>query len=242
VFYLESITNPWLDVPPLRELADFARANRLLSIIDNTLLSPVNFRPADMGFDIVIHSASKSLNGHTDIVAGVVAGNGRHIACVRKMMNLAGVCLDPHACFLLERGLKTLPLRVRVQNHNAESLARAVAGSERVAKVRYPGLLSDPSYAPANDWFNGFGNMVTFYLTGDGKSADRVLSRLNYAEIAPSLGGVETLVCRPITTSHAGLSGSLQREMDISEDMVRVSVGIEDADDLIGDFMAALAS
>lgn len=240
VLYAESITNPLLDIPPLDELVLFARTNSLVSIIDNTLPSPVNFRPAEMGFDVVIHSASKSLNGHTDIVAGVVAANEERVTNVRKMLNLAGVCLDPHACFLLERGIKTLPLRVRVQNHNALALAQSLEKLDNVKIVRYPGLSSDSSHARACAWFNGYGNMVCFTPKGDRFAADRVMTDLKYAQIAPSLGGVETLVCRPATTSHAGLPDRLRREMGVSDEMIRISVGIEDVEDLVNDFSRAL--
>ncbi len=242
VLYVESITNPLLDIPPLDMLVQFARRHQLVSIIDNTLPSPVNFRPAAMGFDVVVHSASKSLNGHTDIVAGVVAASGHRVANVRKMLNLVGVCLDPHACFLLERGLKTLPLRIRAQNDNAAALARSLQKANGVKAIRYPGLPSDPSHARARAWFNGYGGMVSFLPEGDTQKAEELLSELGYAQVAPSLGGVETLVCRPATTSHAGLPERLRREMGIPDEMIRVSVGIENADDLIGDFLRALGN
>lgn len=242
VLYVESITNPLLDIPPLDELVRFAHAHRLVSIIDNTLPSPVNFRPAEAGFDVILHSASKSLNGHTDIVAGVVAASEERVTSVRKMLNLSGICLDPHACFLLERGLKTLPLRVRAQNQNAMALAQSLESAESVESVRYPGLPSDGSHERARKWFSGYGGMVSFVPRGDRETADRVISELRYAQIAPSLGGVETLVCRPATTSHGGLSDSLRLEMGVSDEMIRVSVGIEDAEDLIEDFSQALTN
>lgn len=240
LLYAESMMNPCLDVPPLDGLVSLARDRGLLSVIDNTICSPVGFRPVPFGFDLVVHSASKYLNGHTDVVAGVVAGDAERVETIRRHMNLAGVCLDPHGCHLLQRGLKTLPLRVPAQTENAARLAELLASHPRVSRVHYPGLPGDPAHGRARAYFDGFGAMVTFVPEGGPAVADAVLGGLEIGQIAPSLGGLETLVSRPATTSHAGLPPELRRRMGVTDDMVRVSVGIEDAEDLLADFDAAL--
>lgn len=241
VLYTESIVNPTLDVPPLAELAALARARGLVSMIDNTLCSPAAYRPIEHGFDVVLHSASKYLNGHTDVVAGVVAGGADRVEAVRKYANLAGVCLDPHGCHLLHRGIKTLTLRYPAQARNALALAERLAAHPGVAAVRYPGLPEDPAHDRARRWFDAFGAMVSFVPRGGVAAADRLLERVTIPQIAPSLGGVETLISRPATTSHAGLDPAVRDAMGVPDDMVRVAVGIEDPDDLIEDFERALA-
>jgi cystathionine beta-lyase/cystathionine gamma-synthase len=240
LLYVEPLVNPVLRVPRLDELAEFARRHDLLSIVDNTLLSPHNFRPAEMGFDLVIHSASKYLNGHSDVVAGAIAGTASRVRHVRKTLNLFGSCLDPHACFLLQRGLKTLSLRLEAQNATALALAQALTCFPAVEQVHYTGLREDPSHQRASTWFQGHGGVLSFRVSGGVSAAERLMSRLEYARVAPSLGGIETFVSRPATTSHAGLSGELRRAMGVVDDLIRVAVGLEDADDLIGDFRQAL--
>lgn len=239
-FYVESLTNPLLEIGALDEAARFARAHGLVSMIDNTFATPINFQPARMGYDLVIHSASKYLNGHSDVVAGAVAGSNERILKLRKMLNLMGVCLDPNACFLLQRGLKTLPLRVPAQNANAQALAEALDAHPKVRTVCYPGLPSDPGHGRASEWFKAAGAMVTFAPEGGRDVAERLLKRLRMGQIAPSLGGLETLVCRPVTTSHAGLPAELRLTMGVTDDLIRVSAGVEDADDIIADILQAL--
>jgi cystathionine beta-lyase/cystathionine gamma-synthase len=241
LLYVEPLVNPILRVPRLEELAEFAQRHRLISVVDNTLLSPHNFRPVEMGFDLVLHSASKYLNGHSDVVAGVVAGPASTVREVRKTLNLFGICLDPHACFLLHRGLKTLALRVEAQNAAALALARALAALSGVERVNYTGLADDPSHRRASTWFSGHGGLLSFRVSGGVPAAERVLSRLEYARVAPSLGGVETFASRPATTSHAGLSSELRRAMGVSDELIRVAVGLEDPEDLIADFRQAVA-
>ena len=240
LFYVESTTNPLLEVGRLDQVPEFARGHDLVSIIDNTFPSPVNFRPVHMGYDLTIHSATKYLNGHSDLCAGVVAGRRSEIDRIRELLNLTGGSLDPHPCALLHRGLKTLPLRVRAQNDSALALATALAEHSAVEHVRYPGLPDDPAHERAFAWFEGFGAMVTFTPAGGVEAADEILERLEIPLVAPSLGGVETLVTRPATTSHAGLSPDDRRAMGITDEMIRVSVGVEDAADLIADFRQAL--
>ena len=240
VIYVEGITNPMVQVLDLEAVVRFARQNGLVSVIDNTFPTPYNFRPAEIGFDIVVHSATKYLNGHSDIVAGVVAGSQAHVDRIRHVLNHLGGSLDPHACFLLERGLKTLALRVERQNHNAMALARFLAGHPKVRKVNYPGLETDPGHATARKLFRGFGGMLSFY-THTPEQATRLLERLTIPLHAASLGSVESLVVRPSRSSHLGLSVDERERLGITDELVRVSVGIESAEELIADFEHALA-
>jgi cystathionine beta-lyase/cystathionine gamma-synthase len=236
----ESISNPLTRVPALREVVRFAKDNGLTSVIDNTFASPVNFRPLEAGFDIVCHSATKYLNGHSDICAGCVIGSAALVERVRKTLNHYGGTLDPHACFLLARGLKTLALRVRAQNTNAETLARFLADRAEVAEVNYPGLPTSPDHARAAELFSGFGGVLSFRLRGGADAAERLLVALRIPSVAPSLGSVETLITVPAATSHAGMSAEDRGRIGVTEDLVRVSCGIEDADDLTADFGRAL--
>ncbi len=237
---VESISNPLMEVGDLEAAVSFAKAHGLVTVIDSTFTSPVNFRPREIGIDLVIHSATKYLNGHSDIVAGAVIGTGEQIDRVRQLLLHLGGSLDPHACFLFERGLKTLVLRVQRQNETAMRLARFLAGRPEVRKVNYPGLEDDPSHPFAARLFSGFGGMLSFYAD----SAERAEAFLHGVRIplhAPSLGGVESLVVRPSRSSHLGLDEESRRRLGITDELVRVSVGIEDADELIEDFGRALA-
>jgi cystathionine beta-lyase/cystathionine gamma-synthase len=240
VFYVETITNPLLQVADLEAVAAFARAHGLISVIDNTFASPINFRPPEWGFDLSIHSCTKYLNGHSDIVAGAVIGRGDLIEGMRDKLNRLGATLDPHACFLLHRGVKTLALRVRAQNESALRIARFLEGHPAVTGVNYPGLESHPHHARARTLFDGFGGMVSFELKGGVEAAERFLARLTLPAVAPSLGGVESLVTRPATTSHAGLTPAERAALGISDGLIRLSVGIEAPEDLIADLEQAL--
>lgn len=239
--YVESMSNPLLQIPDLPAVARFAQHNGLVSLIDNTFASPVNYLPLRHQFDIILHSATKYLNGHSDIVAGVVAGNRAWIDRIKCRLDHLGGCLDPHACFLLQRGLKTLPLRVRQQNVNALALARFLEGRQEVDRVIYPGLEGHPQHQQAKRWFTGFGGVVSFEMVQGEEPAQKVVDRLQLALSAPSLGGVETLITRPITTSHAGLAEKAAA-MGITPGLVRVAVGIESTQDLLADFDQALTS
>jgi cystathionine beta-lyase/cystathionine gamma-synthase len=238
--YVETITNPLLRVGDLKALAEFARVNQLISMIDNTFATPVNFRPAEWGYDICLHSCTKYLNGHSDIVAGAVAGKGELLKKIaHKLIHLGG-SLDPHACFLLHRGMKTLAVRVRHQNRSARIIAETLAGHPAVDRVNYPGLPGRPGYDRARELLEGFGGMVSFELNGGLAAAERFMQRLTIPIVAPSLGGVETLVTRPATTSHAGMSARERQAAGITDSLIRLSVGIEDTRDLIEDFEHAL--
>jgi cystathionine beta-lyase/cystathionine gamma-synthase len=238
--YLEAISNPLLQVPDLQAAVEFARRHKLISIIDNTFASPINFRPAELGFDLSIHSATKYLNGHTDIVAGAVIGRGELIDRIRRKLNHLGGALDPHACFLLCRGMKTLAVRVRYQNESALKIARFLEQHPRVARVNYPGLEEHPNHMRACELFDGFGGVLSFELMGGLDAAESFIANVSIPISAPSLGGIETLITRPAATSHAGMSPADRAAAGISDCLVRLSVGLETTDDLIEDFERAL--
>ena len=238
--YVESITNPLMGVGDLTAIVAFAKAHGLVSLIDNTFTSPVNFRPLEHGYDLVLHSGTKYLNGHSDIVAGAVVGSSELLSRVKRTLDHLGGSLDPHACFLMHRGMKTLALRVARQNETAGALARFLEEHGRVRKVHYPGLPSHPGHARARGLFDGMGGMLSFELEGGLEAADALFRGLTLPVVAPSLGGVETLVTRPAATSHKGMSPEEREAAGISDALVRLSVGIEAADDLMADIGEAL--
>ena len=240
IIYVETIGNPLMQVIDLEAAAALAKARGLISVIDNTFASPVNFRPAQWGFDLSIHSGTKYLNGHSDIVAGAVIGRADLVTQVTHKLNHLGGSLDPHACFLMHRGLKTLAVRVRQQNQSALKLARFLESHPAVERVNYPGLASHPDHERAARLLDGFGGMLSFEPKGGVAAADRCLARLTLPYVAPSLGGVESLVTRPATTSHSGMSPKDRAKAGISDQLIRVSVGLEALEDLIADFAQAL--
>jgi len=240
VFLVETITNPLMRVGRLDQVTDFGRREGIVTVIDNTFASPVNFRPLDAGFDVVFHSATKYLGGHSDLVAGAVMGGADMIERVRETLNLFGGSLDPHAGFLLARGIKTLALRVQAHNANALALARFLGDHPAVAAVNYPGLASHPDHAHADTLLSGFGGMLSLRLHGGEQAAQALVDAVTLAYAAPSLGGVETLITRPAPTSHAGMSPEDRDRLGITADLVRISTGIEGTQDLIGDFGRAL--
>ena len=240
--YVESMTNPLLQVADLEGIVNFARQNNLVSLIDNTFASPVNFRPVERGFDLLLHSCTKYLNGHNDIVAGAVIGRADLVDSIKHKLDHLGGTLDPHTCFLLHRGIKTLAVRMRHQNDSALRIARFLGDHPKVDRVNYPGLESRPAHQRARALFEGFSGMLSFEIRGGGAAAKRMLEHLTVPIVAPSLGGVETLITIPAMTSHAGLSTEERRQLGISDNLVRLSVGIENAEDLIADFEQALAS
>ncbi len=240
VFLVETITNPLMRVGLLDQVADFGRREGIVTVIDNTFASPVNFRPLQVGFDVVFHSATKYLGGHSDLVAGAVMGGADLIEKVRKTLNHFGGSLDPHAGFLLARGIKTLALRVRAQNANALALARFLEDHPAVAAVNYPGLASHPDHAHTAKLLSGFGGMLSLLLHGGERAAQALVDAVTLAYAAPSLGGVETLITRPAATSHAGMSLQDRDRLGITADLIRISSGIEGTQDLVGDFAQAL--
>jgi cystathionine beta-lyase/cystathionine gamma-synthase len=238
--YVETISNPLMEVGDLVAVARFAREHGLISIIDNTFASPVNFRPADIGFDLSLHSCTKYLNGHSDIVAGAVIGRAELVGQINRTLGHLGASLDPHACFLLHRGLKTLAVRVRYQNESALKIARYLQQQPQVARVNYPGLESSPSHLRAAELFEGCGGCLSFELKGGTETAEAFISRLKIPACAPSLGGVESLITRPATTSHSGMPREERRRRGISDGLIRLAVGLETANDLIEDCASAL--
>lgn len=240
--YVEALSNPLQVVPDLPAVVRFARTHQLTSMIDNTIASPVNFRPAEHGFDLSLHSATKYLNGHSDIVAGAVIGRADLVDAIKRRLDHFGGSLDPHACFLLQRGVKTLTLRVRCQQRSALELATFLAGHPAVAHVHYAGLPNHPDHERARAMFcGGFGGVLSFELKGGVAAADRFIAAVTIPISAPSLGGVESLVTRPATTSHAGMRAEDRARCGVTDALIRVSVGVEATADLIADFRQALA-
>jgi cystathionine beta-lyase/cystathionine gamma-synthase len=240
--YVEAMTNPLLQVGDLEAAVRFAREHGLVSMIDNTFPSPVNFRPCERGFDLSLHSATKYLNGHSDIVAGAVIGRATLVESITHRLNHLGGTMDPHAAFLLHRGLKTLAVRMRQHNESALRIARLLEEHPAVLCVNYPGLKSHPRHERACKLFSGFSGMLSFELKGGLEPAERFMKAVRLPVVAPSLGGVETLVTLPATTSHSGMSPEDRRRLGISDGLIRVSIGIESTDDLLEDFSRALAS
>lgn len=240
--YIETMSNPCLLVPDLEAVASFARKHKLVSMIDNTFASPVNFRPAEHGFDLSLHSATKYLNGHSDIVAGAVIGSAALVGKVTKKLNHLGGCLDTHACFLLHRGIKTLAVRMRHQNASTLQIARFLEAHPAVAKVYYPGLESHPRHARAAKLFEGSGGVLSFLPLGGTAAAKTFIARTRLAAHAPSLGGVETLITRPAVSTHGALTAAERERTGVKDELIRLAIGLEHPDDLISDFTNALGS
>ena len=238
--YIETIANPLMSVPDLEAVVEFAKANNIVSVIDNTFASPINFRPPEMGFDLSLHSATKYLNGHSDIVAGAVMGKRNLVEKITHRLNHLGGSLDPHAAFLLHRGVKTLALRVKHQNESALRIAQFLQNHPTVSKVNYPGLENHPQHEIAQTLFDGYGGMMSFELHGSVEAAESFMQKAKLTTVAPSLGGVETLVTRPSITSHSGMSPADRQRLGITDGLIRLSVGIEGTNDLIDDFKQAL--
>jgi cystathionine beta-lyase/cystathionine gamma-synthase len=238
--YVETMSNPLLQVADLRAVVSFAEQNGLVSLIDNTFASPVNFRPAEIGFDVSIHSCTKYLNGHSDIVGGACIGKARYIEAITHKLNHLGGSMDPHAAFLLYRGMKTLALRVRRQNESTLRIARFFEQHPAVTRVNYPGLESHPRHQRARELFDGFGGVLSLEVQGGLEDARRFIARTSLPVVAPSLGGVETLITQPATTSHLGMAPEDRRRIGVTDSLIRISVGIEATDELIEDFDSAL--
>lgn len=237
--YVETISNPLLKVPDFETIVSVAHKHGALAIIDNTFASPYNFNPIEVGFDVVLHSATKYLNGHSDVLAGVIAGKKETLKETRKLICHLGPVLDPHGCFLLNRGIKTLGLRMREHNASALELAHFLKTLKKVEKVYYPGLEDHPDHPRSKQYFKGFGGMVSFDFKGSADDLERAMRRLTLPFVAPSLGGVESLITRPSTTSHSGISVEERSQLGIKDTLVRFSVGLEDVNDLKDDFQQA---
>jgi cystathionine gamma-synthase/cystathionine gamma-lyase/cystathionine beta-lyase len=240
--YMETITNPLMRVPALEEAVAFAGSHGLVSLIDSTLASPVNLQPLELDFDLCLHSCTKYLNGHSDIAAGAVIGRADLVRKAWRRLCHLGGSLDPHACFLLQRGIKTLVLRVRHQNESAQCIAQRLAGHREVEHVSYPGLPDHPDHERARRLLQGFGGMMSVRLHGGVAAAERFLERLTIPIHAASLGGVETLVIRPAQTAYASVPADERRRLGVTDDLIRLSVGIEDTDELWEDLERALGT
>jgi cystathionine beta-lyase/cystathionine gamma-synthase len=240
MLFLESPTNPTLRCVDLAGLCEVGRKRKACVVVDNTFATPVLQKPLALGADMVIHSGTKYLGGHSDLTAGVLAGSKKWMDGARPMMILTGGCLDPGAAYLLLRGLKTLELRVDRACRNAAQIADMLRQHPNVARVYYPGLEDNDSHAIAARQMKHFGMMVSLDLHGGGAAAERFIDNLKLWYLAASLGGVESTVSYPVLTSHTGLSAKQLRLLGVSPATVRLSVGIEAVDDLLADLQQAL--
>jgi cystathionine beta-lyase/cystathionine gamma-synthase len=241
LLYVESPTNPSVRVVDLEKVAALARAHKLISAIDSTFATPINCRPVEWGIDLVLHSGTKYFGGHADLICGVAAGRRDLIDEIHHLRTTLGCSMDPHAAFLLLRGLKTLAVRVERQNQSALRIAEFLSQHPKVTRVHYPMLKAHPEYALAKKQLAGAGGVLSLEVDGTGADACRVAEALELFTLAPSLGGVESLVSIPVRTSHAMIDPELRKKMGVTEQMIRLSVGIENVDDLIADLEKGLA-
>lgn len=237
----ESPTNPYLRVVDLPRLVEIARRHELKTVIDSTFATPINQRPLEFGVDVVIHSATKYMGGHNDLLAGVVVASDYLIGGLRDTQGMMGAICDPHTAYLLLRGLKTLELRVKRHNDTGLEIARYLDGHPKIRRVYYPGLRSHPDHAVAREQMSGFGGVVSFEVDADLETTGRLVDKLRIPYIGPSLGGVESLVIQVAQATYYELSSEERAKLGISDTLVRFAVGIEDADDLIADLSQALA-
>lgn len=238
--FVEALTNPLMRVVDVPAIAKITREHGLALLVDATFCSPVMFRPLEHGADIVITSATKYLNGHSDIIAGAIAGTSAVIEEATRLMRLWGPAIDPHAAWLTERGLKTLALRVERHHANALAVAQWAAGRPEFSAVHHPGLVDHPDHELATRLFQGYGGMVGLVLEGGTAAAQRFLSHLRLVTHAPSLAGVESLVSEPRLTSHKALGAAERAALGIPDGFLRLSCGCEDTDDLLADLAGAL--
>ncbi len=240
LFYLESPTNPTLRIVDFKKVAALAKQHKLLTMIDATFGTPINQHPAEYGIDLVMHSGTKYLGGHSDLICGAVGGRHELMERIWETRTTLGNCMDPHASWVLVRGLKTLAVRVARQNENAQRIAEFLSEHAKVRSVNYPFLKSHPQYDVARGQMRGGGGMVSFEVEGTGEDARRATEAMRLFTLAPSLGSVESLVSIPVLTSHAMIPAEERAKMGVTEQMIRLSVGIENADDLIADLERAL--
>ncbi len=235
----ESPTNPYLRVVDLERVVEIGKRHRVKTMIDTTFATPINVQPLDYGIDLVIHSVTKYLSGHNDVLAGVVAGKAGIISAIRDSRGVLGAIVDPHAAWLIERGLKTLGLRIRQQNANALAVARFLDDHPCVTRVWYPGLDSHPDYEVAKRQMRGYGGVISFEVGDNLEETGRFVDALEIPSIAPSLGGVESLVEQPARMSYYELTSEERAAIGISDTLVRYAVGIEDTQDLLEDLSRA---
>ena len=240
LLYLESPTNPTLRVVDLRKVTALAKQHNLITFIDSTFGTPINQRPADFGVDLIMHSGTKYFAGHSDLICGIVAGRQELVQKIHETRTTLGGTMDPHAAWLLLRGIKTLAVRVQRQNDNALRVARFLAQHPKVRRVHYPFLEGHPQRALAMEMMHGGGGVLSFEVDGTGDDARRLSEALHLFTLAPSLGGVDSLVTIPVLTSHGMISAEHRQKMGVTEQLIRLSVGIENADDLIADLEQAL--
>lgn len=240
LIFSESPTNPYNRILDLERVAAIAQRHRVKSIIDSTFATPINQRPLELGIDLVIHSATKYLGGHNDLLAGAVLGSAPMIGGIRDLQGITGAVPDPFSAYLLIRGIKTLALRIARQNANAEQLAAFLAAHPKVAQVHYPSLETHPEHAIAKRQMRGFGGVVSFEVRGDLAAGSRLVDACTIPRIAPSLGGVESLIEQPALMSFYELTTEERLQVGIKDSLIRYAVGIEDADDLIADLRQAL--
>ncbi|WP_374421573.1 PLP-dependent aspartate aminotransferase family protein [Chromobacterium sp.] len=242
MIWVETPSNPLNQLVDLAAVADLGRRHGLITVADNTFASPVVQRPLAFGFDIVVHSATKYLNGHSDVIAGAAVVSRQRPELAERLAflhNAVGAVLDPFASFLVLRGLRTLALRIERHNSNALAVARWLESQPQVERVLYPGLTSHPQHELARSQMRGYGGVVSFYLKGDAEETRRVLARLKLFTLAESLGGVESLVCLPAAMTHASIPAERRRALGIADNLIRLSVGIEGEAALIEDLRQA---
>jgi cystathionine gamma-lyase len=239
--WIESPTNPLMNLVDLAAVSAQAHRHGAIAICDNTFLSPYFQRPLELGVDVVVHSTTKYINGHSDVVGGAVVVNDAALAeKIGYLQNAMGTCAGPQDCFLVLRGVKTLAVRMEEHNRNALAIAEWLEGHDKVAAVLHPGLESHPQHELAQRQMTGYGGTFSFRLKGGQDAVFRLLERVKVLTLAESLGGVESLIEHPVTMTHASVAPEVLREMGITPDLVRISVGIEDVEDLVGDLGQAL--
>lgn len=239
VIYAETPTNPTLKIVDVAKIAKLAKRKGLTAVVDSTFASPFNIKPIQLGADIVVHSATKYLGGHNDLTAGVVCGSSEIIQKLKEMRKNLGCTLDPFAAWLLLRGLKTLGLRMERHNSNGMQIAEYLANHPKVKKVYYPGLRSHPQYSIARRQMKGFGGVVSFEVDGGSEETMKFVENLKLCSLAASLGGTETLVTQPATSSHYFVNEEVRKEAGITDQLVRLALGIEDPKDIIADLEQA---
>jgi cystathionine gamma-synthase/methionine-gamma-lyase len=238
--FFETPTNPNLEVLDIKEISQIAKARKVLTVVDNTFASPINQQPLELGADLVIHSATKYLGGHSDLTGGLVIGNGEHLASIALWRKNLGQMMAPEVAFLLARSIRTLAVRVQAQNDSALQVAKFLQGHSKVQKVNYPGLPEFSGHSVAKEQMKGFGGMLSIVCDGDAETTAAMVDRLQLFSIAASLGGVESLVTQPITTTHHGMLPEERTRRGIPDSMVRLSIGLENVEDLIADLEQAL--
>jgi cystathionine gamma-synthase len=241
LLHLESPTNPTVRVVDLKKVAALAKGHNLVTLIDSTFATPINCRPFEHGIDLVMHSGTKYFGGHADIICGIIAGRQDLISTIHATRTTLGCNMDPHAAWLLLRGIKTLAVRVQRQNENALRVAQFLKGHPRVRSVNYPFLEGHPQRELAMAQMRGGGGVLSFEIDGTGEDACRFAEALELFTLAPSLGGVESLVTIPVITSHAMIRSEEREKMGVTRQLIRLSVGIEHVEDLIADLEQAFA-